>query len=144
MLRTRAALIAFAAALCAGAATAQTVRLSAAEARAELFGVRLSGVVEGIKAPWEECIEPSGRTVYRFMHRTVEGRLRIEDDGRACFAYADDGFTDQSCFAVVREGANYRFDEFVTRVVERGVSRCDGAAIVESPHRRVHRARGLS
>jgi hypothetical protein len=52
--------------------------------------------------------------------------LRIEANGSACFAYADDGYKFQSCFAVRREGRNYRFDEFVTRRVERGVNQCEG------------------
>ena len=50
-----------------GAATAQNVVLSAREARSELFGVRLSGFNERISAPWTECIEPSGRTVYDYV-----------------------------------------------------------------------------
>ncbi len=123
--RTAIGIVVAVAAAC-GAATAQNLVLSAAEARAELLGVRLSGVHEEIGAPWEECIEPSGRTVYRFIGETIEGRLNIGPDGSACFAYADDGFKQRSCFAVRREGANYRFDEFVTRRVERGVSRCEG------------------
>jgi len=134
MLKPHTALAILAIAACAGAATAQNPILSAAEARAELFGVRLSGVLEGINAPWEECIEPSGRTVYVFMRSAVEGRLSIERDGRACFAYADDSYTQRSCYAVQREGANYRFDDFVTRRVERAVERCDRAgAYVQAP-----------
>lgn len=121
--------IAIIAAAAAGAAAAQSLVLNAAEARAELFGVRLSGVHEGLDdAPWEECIEPSGRTVYRFVGETLEGRLNIEPDGAACFAYADDGYRQRSCYAVRREGSNYRFDQFVTRHIERGVRRCEGGA----------------
>jgi hypothetical protein len=135
MLLNRAAIaIVFAVSVVGAAATAQSPILSAAEARAELFGVRLSGVHEGMGAPWEECIEPSGRTVYRFAGATLEGRLSIETDGAACFAYADDGFTHRSCYAVRREGSNYRFDRFVTRQVERGVRRCEGGqGYVEAP-----------
>ena len=120
--------IAIIAAAAAGAAAAQSLVLTAAEARAELFGVRLSGVHEGFDAPWEECIEPSGRTVYRFLGETLEGRLNIEPDGAACFAYAYDGYSQRSCFSVRREGSNYRFDQFVTRHIERGVRRCEGGA----------------
>lgn len=109
-----------------GAATAQNVVLSAREARSELFGVRLSGFNERISAPWTECIEPSGRTVYDYVGARREGRLSITEDGRACFAYADTNFSSPSCFVVVRESANYRFDAFVTRRVERGIERCEG------------------
>jgi hypothetical protein len=133
---TRKIAIACAACLCAGAAAAQTAILTAAEVRTELFGVRLSGVNEVLGAPWEECIEPGGRTVYRFAGTVMEGRLTIESDGLACFAYADDGFAQRSCFAVRREGANYRFDSFVTTRVARGVLRCEGpGAYVEAPGR---------
>jgi hypothetical protein len=136
MLRSTFAFAVLAAATAAGAATAQKLHLSAAEARAELFGVRLIGVHEGINEPWQECIEPSGRTVYVFMRETQEGRLSIEDDGRACFAYADDGYAHRSCYLVQREGENYRFDQFITRRIERGVERCEGVgAFVEAlPH----------
>jgi hypothetical protein len=124
MLAGRIAVVIVAAAvLRAAAPSAQSPVLSAEEARAELFGVRLSGVIDGLGAP---CIEPGGCTVYRFAGESVEGRLSIDPDGSACFTYADDGFTERSCFAVRREGANYRFDEFVTRRVERGVTRCEG------------------
>lgn len=119
-----------------GAATAQNIPLSAAEARAELFGVRLTGVHEPTGEAWEECIEPSGRTAYLIDGREREGRLEIESDGQACFAYADDGYARRSCFVVLREGQNYRFDEFVTRRVERGVRACGlGGALVEAPAR---------
>ena len=51
-----------------------------------------------------------------------------EPDGAACFAYADDGYSQRSCFTVRREGSNYRFDQFVMRHIERGVRRCEGGA----------------
>jgi hypothetical protein len=125
---SRSIIAGIAAAVLCGAAAAQSPVLSAAEARSELFGVRLSGVIEGSGEPWEECIEPAGRTVYRFAGRSIEGRLSIDPDGSACFTYADDGYTQRSCFVVRRAGANYRFDEFVTRRVERGVTRCAGGS----------------
>lgn len=128
MLLSRAAVAIVALAALCGAATAESPALSAQEARAELFGVRLSGVIEGLGAPWEECIEPAGRTVFRFAGQSVEGHLTVDPDGSACFTYADDGFRQRSCFVVRREGANYRFDEFATRRVERGVTRCEGAS----------------
>jgi len=48
----------------AGIASAQTARLTAEQARAELFGVELAGVNESVGDEWRECIEPTGRTVY--------------------------------------------------------------------------------
>jgi hypothetical protein len=73
---------------------------------------------------WRECIEPGGRTVYRRGGETREGRLEIRPDGQACFIYPPDA--DWSCFAVAREGQNYRFDAFVTRTIRRGVRECGG------------------
>lgn len=136
--RAALAAILMAAGLSAGVAGAQSARLSAEQARAELLGVRLVGVQETTGAPWEECIEPSGRTVYRFAGVVMEGRLEIEADGAACFAYADTGFRRRSCFAVLREGANYRFDVFVTVRVERGVTSCPGGELFVGAPSAVH------
>ncbi len=109
----------------AGIAAAQTARLTAAEARRELFGVELAGVNEIDGDEWRECIEPSGRTIYRRGDERLEGRLEIRPDGQACFNYATaEGW---NCFSVVREGENYRFDDFVTRSVRRGVRECGAA-----------------
>jgi hypothetical protein len=108
----------------ASAAAAQTARLTADEARIELYGVELAGVNETEGDEWSECIEPEGRTVYRRGGEVKEGRLEIASDGQACFTYRGDTYT--SCFVVEREGENYRFDDFITRVVRRGVSHCAG------------------
>lgn len=106
----------------AGIAAAQTARLTAAEVRCELFGVELAGVNETYGDEWRECIEPSGRTVYTRGDERLAGRLEIRPDGQACFIYPPE--TGWSCFSVVREGENYRFDAFVTRTVRRGVREC--------------------
>jgi hypothetical protein len=112
----------------ASVAAAQSMRLTADQARAELFGVELAGVNESFGDDWRECIEPSGRTIYERGGRLIEGRLEIRPDGQACFNYPPDTYW--SCFDVQREGENYRFDSFVTRTVRRGVTSCgtaDGA-----------------
>jgi hypothetical protein len=108
-----------------GIAAAQTARLTADEARRELFGVELAGVNESFGDDWRECIEPSGRTVYERGDDVREGRLEIRPDGQACFNYPPDTYW--SCFAVDREGDGYRFDSFVTRTVRRGVRECGSA-----------------
>lgn len=107
----------------AGIAAAQTARLTADEARRELFGVELAGVNETYGDEWRECIEPGGRTVYERGDEIREGRLEIRPDGQACFNYPPDTYW--SCFYAHREGGNYRFDSFVTRTVRRGVTRCE-------------------
>ncbi len=109
----------------AGIAAAQTARLTADEARLELFGVELAGVNETYGDEWRECIEPSGRTVYRRGDERVEGQLEIRPDGQACFNYPPDAAW--NCFNVMREGENYRFGSFVTRTVHRGVRECGAA-----------------
>ena len=109
----------------ASVAVAQTARLSAAEARRELFGVELAGVNETYGDEWRECIEPGGRTVYTRGGERLQGRLEIRPDGQACFKYPPE--TAWSCYGVVREGENYRFDDFVTRTVRRGVRDCGAA-----------------
>jgi hypothetical protein len=106
----------------AGIATAQTARLNAEQARTELFGVELAGVNESVGDEWRECIEPTGRTVYERGGERREGRLEIRPDGQACFNYPPE--TQWSCFGVAREGENYRFDDFVTRTIRRGVREC--------------------
>ena len=108
----------------ASIAAAQTARLSAEEARRELFGVELAGLNESHGDDWSECIEPGGRTLYRRGGEVREGRLEIRPDGQACFNYPPDTY--QSCFAVTREGENYRFDDFITRTVRRDVRECGG------------------
>jgi len=119
--------VAVAGALCAaGAATAQNSVLSTDEIRAELFGVRLTGVNDGfVGVPWEECIDPTGATRYRFGAVQDQGRLSVDEAGLACFAYLSGS---RSCFVVAREGGNYRFGSFVTTRVERGVTSCEGGA----------------
>jgi len=106
----------------AGIAAAQAARLSAEEARRELYGVELAGVNETVGDQWSECIEPGGRTVYRRGGEVQEGRLEIRPDGQACFNYPPDTYW--SCFGVTREGENYRFSDFITRTVRRGVREC--------------------
>ena len=118
-------LIALAVVGVAGIAVAQTARLTAEEARRELLGVELAGVNEADGDVWRECIEPGGRTVYRRGGEVQAGRLEVRPDGQACFNYPPDTYW--SCFDVVREGENYRFDDFITRTVRRNVRECGTA-----------------
>lgn len=133
-------LIAAAHGLLAGGALAQGVEapnrpLSAQEMRAELFGVEMSGYTRGGSGEtlaWRECIEPSGRTVYRLADVPARrGRMTVRDDARVCFAYEDTAYSDESCFRANRAGP----DRYVfwgdgvfhaTRVV-RSVKACDGS-----------------
>lgn len=82
--------------------TEERVRLHGEAAAAAILGQDLSGRLEGTSALWRECIEASGRTLYWFNGEATPGRVRFDADSRACFAYADDGFASESCFAVER------------------------------------------
>jgi|CXWL01.1.fsa_nt_gi hypothetical protein len=118
----------------AGAAAAQSGRLRAAEVRAELFGVDLSGVVETSGERWRECIDPAGRTLYEIGDRLDQGRMRVQPSGDVCFSYQSTDYESESCWAVRRAGANnYRFGApdgaevrapFLTLNVRRNVSEC--------------------
>jgi hypothetical protein len=130
-MRPKAMMMAGVVLMCFGAtATAKSLVLTAAEARSELFGVELSGIVEGEATSWRECIEPDGDTLYEIDGTLDRGRLTISDNGDACFSYASSNFTRVTCWSIERVGRNdYRFSYpgssvFVTRVVERGVRQC--------------------
>ncbi len=128
----RAGLVSILAILAVGAATAQEsgavdglVELTPDEARAELFGVHLYGVLAGSERPWDECIEPDGYTRYSIDGRVKRGRLWIDPEEGACFTY--DGAT-ASCFKVYRHGDGYLFaaglSRYVTVEVRRPVASC--------------------
>lgn len=130
-MRPKAIMIAAVLLVCVGAtAAAESLPLTADEARSELFGVELSGIVEGEDSSWRECIEPDGRTIYEIDGTVDRGRLTISDDGQACFSYASSNFTRVTCWSVERvDRNNYRFtfpgsSVFETRVVERQVRHC--------------------
>ncbi len=98
--------------------------LSAEEARAELYGVDLSGVLDGESVAWRECIDPKGRTLFFREGEVSQGEMRIRGDGAACFDYG----RGSHCFRVTRaENAGYVFwgvERFVATSVRRGVEAC--------------------
>ena len=112
--------------------------LSAEEMRQELFGVHMFGVETSTQMRWDECIEPNGRTVYRFAFPGEEvpysqnGQLRVTDDGLACFSYPSEGEEpDWSCFRALRRGEGYAFFDakggpgvFLTTRIDRGKETC--------------------
>lgn len=101
--------------------------LSAAAMKAELFGVRMSGVVVQTGEPWSECIEPGGRTLYEIGDYISEGVMEITPEGQACFTYPGSG---TSCFRGQRAPKGYMFyavgggGSFYATKVERGVKKC--------------------
>lgn len=113
----------------AGPALAQAA-MNAAEARRTFFGIDMEGVHQPSGLHWRECIDPAGKTAYRFGESIDEGRLTIRNDGALCFAYASRGFRDTGCWTIKRGGrGNYRFENadggsgvFVTTATRRATS----------------------
>jgi hypothetical protein len=86
--------------------------LTAAEIRAAILGRELSGVTEESGVPWMECITPAGDTVYRFGPAPPQhGRVRVTEEGQACFSYAESGFAQEACWTMRRNGERLQFDD---------------------------------
>jgi hypothetical protein len=84
--------------------------LGAPQVRAALFGFELSGEVVGTGEPWSECIDPRGRTLWRFGDFRADGRLEVRPDGQACFRYSYTEFRREACWAMRAEHGRLRFD----------------------------------
>ena len=123
---------------CAPAASAQLAKssrpLTAKEAKAELFGIDMTGFSITYGMQWRECIDPKGETLYETPNGVQKGRMWIEEEtGAACFAYADSGYKDTGCFNVSRKGQGYQFEGqfdggiFATTSVVRAVKSCKPA-----------------
>lgn len=123
---------------CAQAGGGSAPVMSAKDAKAALFGIDMQGYVQETDADgaetgrgmsWRECIDPKGETLYETPAGVEHGRLRIDDEGQACFAYEHSGFTDWNCFSAARAPRGFRFvgsfgDVFVTTLVRKGVKSC--------------------
>jgi hypothetical protein len=110
--------------------------MKASELKRELFGFEMAGVHQSSGEPFTECIDPSGKTLFRFNGETDEGRLRVTPESEACFAYASSQFQYEACWYVKRAaGGQYRFestatsDVYVTKRTRR-VRACNGSAQV--------------
>lgn len=124
--------------LLAPAAGAQSGPLTSEEMKSELFGIHMWGVETSSQMRWDECIDPTGRTVYRVelpgepAPYSENGKLRIEDGGLACFSYPPDSDPEPACFRAMRRGEDgYAFfatdgtpGVFLTTRIERGKSSC--------------------
>ena len=106
--------------------TAMAEWMSREDIEGELFGVRVSGVIEGTDIRWRECIQIDGETVYEVDGQPpLRGVVTVTDDDLACFSYG--GLA--SCFRVERTNERYAFvdavDRFLVKEVERAVSQCN-------------------
>lgn len=129
-------LVAFACPLLLAGAPAPNAPLDAAALRAELFGTHLYGIETGSGAKWDECIEPSGRTVFRVIlpfgqaPYSEPGQLVVTEDAQACFSYPPQGDPEPACFRALRRGEGYIFisvegeGTFLTTRIERGKATC--------------------
>lgn len=125
----------------APAAVAQLAKpgvMSAAEAKAALFGIDMQGYAAALDAHgqpagkamnWRECITPKGETLYETPAGIEHGRLKIDARGQACFAYQDTGYKQWNCFSTGKVATGFRFDGgfgdvFVTTSVQTGVKSC--------------------
>ncbi len=105
------------------------------ELRQEIFGIHLFGHEMRSGMLFDECIEPSGETVYRTRQdETAQpysepGQLEITELAQACFSYPPKGDPGPACFRVFRYGDGFLFesigsiDRFVASSVLRGIER---------------------
>src|SRR5262245_43274794 len=81
-----------------------------AEVKKALLGVDLQGYSPTENLSWRECIQPDGETLYETPREVVKGRLFINPEGLACFAYEDTNYSVASCFWTYRQGKNLRWE----------------------------------
>lgn len=119
--------VTFAACTCMANAQGGKIWLSRKELTKEMFGILLTGTVNGV--PWQECISPDGETRYMIAGTDPKpGRMHITEAARACFNYGQG----DDCFEVERRGENYAFHSdgqtsglvFETTQVRRGITTC--------------------
>ena len=128
----RSLIIALASAWTAGSALAQAVPMTDEEIRAEFPGTRMSGVLVETGVKFVECIEPDGRSIYRYGDYSSEGAMTSVNDGVACFTYEPSTF----CYDILRHPGGYivssveRGAHFVISKVERNVTRCTAADLI--------------
>jgi hypothetical protein len=117
-------------------------RLKETEVKNALLGVDLQGFSPTYQMSWRECIDPAGETLYETPDQVLKGRLFINPEGLACFAYEDTGYSTASCFSVYRQGKGIRFESdvktvtgepdsvFVTTKLVTGVKSCKPQSLV--------------
>jgi hypothetical protein len=104
--------------------------LTPAEAKVAMFGIDMRGYTPSFGFNWRECISPKGETLYQVGEDVQRGRLRISQEGFACFAYSETNYTSESCFAIRKQGDGFVFEGdggtvFITTRVDRGVRACE-------------------
>src|ERR1043165_7407133 len=85
-------------------------RLNAAEVKKELLGADFHGFTPTYQFAWRECIQPDGETLYETPKDLVKGRVFVNPEGMACFAYADTDYSVASCYWTYRQGKGLRWE----------------------------------
>ena len=113
----------------AALAQAPNAPLSADEIRAEFLGTRMAGTELTSGVAFVECIEPDGRSIFRFGDDYSEGVMSSVSQGTACFTYE----SGTSCFRMQRTSSAYLVSSvggggvFRIEHVERNVHQCTAA-----------------
>src|SRR5262245_5599265 len=81
-----------------------------AEVKKALLGMDMHGFSPSENLSWRECIQPDGETLYETPNEVVKGRLFINPEGLACFAYEDTGYNVASCYWTYRQGKGLRWE----------------------------------
>jgi hypothetical protein len=110
--------------------------MSIADAKRELFGVDLSGGMEGDpKYRWRECIDPKGLTLYQHDGIEEHGLLEIDASGQACFSYPPGNKDRISCFSAGKTAVGYDFRGFGVKfhaTSARRVQTCDNQNVSDA------------
>ncbi|WP_049643960.1 hypothetical protein [Candidatus Rhodobacter oscarellae] len=117
-------------------ASSQEMQLLRGAELSELFGTHQFGYEANSGLRVDECIEPSGQTVYRTYPEgeiypySNPGQMAISDLDQACFTYPTIPAPGPYCYWVFRNGDGYVFQQtdfgarFVIDRVQRGVRDC--------------------
>ena len=132
MVRSAALLTAFALHCAPALAQHAGVPMTDEEIRSEFLGTRMSGVLFETGVRFVECIEPGGRSIYRYGSDYSEGNMSSVSEGVACFTYA----SGTSCFEMLRHPGGYIVSSvsgrshFVISKVERDVRSCSSQDLI--------------
>lgn len=105
-----AAVLGLGAAADAQLARGQGTTLAPADVKKGLFGIDMWGYSPTYRMSWRECIDTRGNTIYHTPDGIRKGKLRVTEQGYACFAYEDDNYKSESCYVVQRNGKGFLFD----------------------------------
>ena len=112
------------------------------EVKKALLGVDLHGFSPTSNMSWRECIQPDGETLYETPTEVVKGRVFINPEGLACFAYEDTGYTAASCYWTYRQANGLRWESdtktiggepqsvFVATKVITGITSCKPESLI--------------